>query len=245
MATRSRSTVLGGRGSGGGGAAVSGGSTCSANPGSTSRTERVTQAIVGGSGSAARRPGVCAMDWSEPMQSRHEAVPGVVVLAATPIGDAADASPRLRAELAEADVIAAEDTRRLRRLLARLEVITAGPGRLLLRRQRGRPDHGAAGRTGGRRPGGGGHRRRDAVGVRPGLPAGGRGGRAGHPGHRGARPVGGADRAGRVRAAGGPVLLRGVPAAAGRGARTPAGRPGRRAAHHGVLRGPAPDRWRP
>ena len=54
----------------------------------------------------------------------EDARPGVVVLAATPIGDAADASPRLRAVLAEADVIAAEDTRRLRRLLARLEVVT-------------------------------------------------------------------------------------------------------------------------
>jgi 16S rRNA (cytidine1402-2'-O)-methyltransferase len=45
---------------------------------------------------------------------------GVVVLAATPIGDVADASPRLVTELANADVIAAEDTRRLRRLLVRL-----------------------------------------------------------------------------------------------------------------------------
>ena len=54
-----------------------------------------------------------------------EATAGVVVLAATPIGDPADASPRLRAELARADVIAAEDTRRLRRLLARLDVVTA------------------------------------------------------------------------------------------------------------------------
>ena len=53
-----------------------------------------------------------------------QAVPGVVVLAATPIGDMADASPRLRTELAEADVIAAEDTRRLHRLLTRLEVVT-------------------------------------------------------------------------------------------------------------------------
>jgi len=52
--------------------------------------------------------------------------PGVVVLAATPIGDPADASPRLRAELAGADVIAAEDTRRLRRLLDRLEVTARG-----------------------------------------------------------------------------------------------------------------------
>jgi 16S rRNA (cytidine1402-2'-O)-methyltransferase len=49
---------------------------------------------------------------------------GVVVLAATPIGDVGDASPRLVAELANADVIAAEDTRRLRRLLERLGVQT-------------------------------------------------------------------------------------------------------------------------
>jgi 16S rRNA (cytidine1402-2'-O)-methyltransferase len=49
----------------------------------------------------------------------------VVVLAGTPIGDVADASPRLRRELAGADVIAAEDTRRLRGLLQRLELTTA------------------------------------------------------------------------------------------------------------------------
>jgi 16S rRNA (cytidine1402-2'-O)-methyltransferase len=49
---------------------------------------------------------------------------GVLVLAATPIGNAGDASPRLRAALAEANVIAAEDTRRLRRLLDRLEITT-------------------------------------------------------------------------------------------------------------------------
>jgi 16S rRNA (cytidine1402-2'-O)-methyltransferase len=49
---------------------------------------------------------------------------GVVVLAATPIGDVSDASPRLIAELSNADVIAAEDTRRLRRLLERLGVQT-------------------------------------------------------------------------------------------------------------------------
>ena len=53
--------------------------------------------------------------------------PGVLVLAATPIGDARDASPRLAAELASADVVAAEDTRRLRRLLATLDVRRAGP----------------------------------------------------------------------------------------------------------------------
>ncbi|WP_179445541.1 16S rRNA (cytidine(1402)-2'-O)-methyltransferase [Naumannella cuiyingiana] len=48
----------------------------------------------------------------------------VLILAATPIGDADDASPRLRRELAEADVIAAEDTRRLRTLLQRLGIET-------------------------------------------------------------------------------------------------------------------------
>ncbi len=55
------------------------------------------------------------------------AVPGgVVVLAATPIGDVDDAPPRLRAALAEADVVAAEDTRRLHALVARMGVRIAG-----------------------------------------------------------------------------------------------------------------------
>ena len=45
-----------------------------------------------------------------------------LVLAGTPIGNLADASPALRAVLATADVIAAEDTRRLRTLLAGLEL---------------------------------------------------------------------------------------------------------------------------
>jgi hypothetical protein len=49
---------------------------------------------------------------------------GVLVLAATPIGSLDDASPRLRAELAGATVIAAEDTRRFRALLDRLGVAT-------------------------------------------------------------------------------------------------------------------------
>ncbi|MFD8598652.1 16S rRNA (cytidine(1402)-2'-O)-methyltransferase [Kitasatospora sp. NPDC059646] len=51
---------------------------------------------------------------------------GVLVLAGTPIGDVEDAPPRLRAELAEADVIAAEDTRRLRRLTQALGVVPTG-----------------------------------------------------------------------------------------------------------------------
>ncbi|MDR3034753.1 MAG: 16S rRNA (cytidine(1402)-2'-O)-methyltransferase, partial [Kitasatospora sp.] len=51
---------------------------------------------------------------------------GVLVLAGTPIGDVEDAPPRLRAELAGADVIAAEDTRRLRRLTQALGVTPTG-----------------------------------------------------------------------------------------------------------------------
>jgi 16S rRNA (cytidine1402-2'-O)-methyltransferase len=51
---------------------------------------------------------------------------GVLVLAGTPIGDTADASPRLLTELTGADVVAAEDTRRLRALLTRLGVRTTG-----------------------------------------------------------------------------------------------------------------------
>ncbi len=53
-------------------------------------------------------------------------VTGVLVLAGTPIGDVADAPPRLLTELATADVIAAEDTRRLRRLTQALGVTPAG-----------------------------------------------------------------------------------------------------------------------
>ena len=51
---------------------------------------------------------------------------GRLVLAATPIGDVEDASPRLRRLLAEADVVAAEDTRRLRALAARMGVVVGG-----------------------------------------------------------------------------------------------------------------------
>jgi 16S rRNA (cytidine1402-2'-O)-methyltransferase len=51
---------------------------------------------------------------------------GRLVLAATPIGDVEDASPRLRRLLEEADVVAAEDTRRLRALAARMGVTVGG-----------------------------------------------------------------------------------------------------------------------
>lgn len=53
-------------------------------------------------------------------------VTGTLVLAGTPIGDIADAPPRLAEELAGADVVAAEDTRRLRRLTQALGVTPKG-----------------------------------------------------------------------------------------------------------------------
>ena len=51
---------------------------------------------------------------------------GLLVLAGTPIGDPADAPPRLAEQLRTADVIAAEDTRRLRRLTQELGVQPVG-----------------------------------------------------------------------------------------------------------------------
>lgn len=52
--------------------------------------------------------------------------PSSILLAATPIGDVADASTRLICALEEADVIAAEDTRRLLSLTSRLNVSISG-----------------------------------------------------------------------------------------------------------------------
>ncbi|PXY17696.1 16S rRNA (cytidine(1402)-2'-O)-methyltransferase [Prauserella endophytica] len=52
-----------------------------------------------------------------------------LVLAGTPLGDSRDASPRLAEALADADVIAAEDTRRLRSLATALGVTP--PGRVV------------------------------------------------------------------------------------------------------------------
>ncbi len=51
---------------------------------------------------------------------------GAIVLAATPLGNAADASPRLIHLLEHADVIAAEDTRRLHRLASTLGITLGG-----------------------------------------------------------------------------------------------------------------------
>lgn len=58
--------------------------------------------------------------------SEHPVPYGVLVLAATPIGQAGDAPPRLAAELSGADVVAAEDTRRLRRLTTDLGIELGG-----------------------------------------------------------------------------------------------------------------------
>ncbi|GAA2539077.1 16S rRNA (cytidine(1402)-2'-O)-methyltransferase [Pseudonocardia hydrocarbonoxydans] len=52
--------------------------------------------------------------------------PGMLVVAATPLGDARDASARLREAIAGADVVAAEDTRRFRSLAAALGVAVGG-----------------------------------------------------------------------------------------------------------------------
>jgi 16S rRNA (cytidine1402-2'-O)-methyltransferase len=51
---------------------------------------------------------------------------GVLVVAATPLGDVRDASPRLAEEIVKADVIAAEDTRRFARMRAALDVEVRG-----------------------------------------------------------------------------------------------------------------------
>lgn len=55
-----------------------------------------------------------------------DCVAGLITLAATPIGNSGDASERLRKALAEADVVAAEDTRRVKRLVDALGVRITG-----------------------------------------------------------------------------------------------------------------------
>ncbi|MGC0250173.1 16S rRNA (cytidine(1402)-2'-O)-methyltransferase [Pseudactinotalea sp. Z1748] len=56
------------------------------------------------------------------MGARGKGATGSITLAGTPIGNVADASPRLSRLLESADLIAAEDTRRLRDLAGRLQV---------------------------------------------------------------------------------------------------------------------------
>lgn len=59
-------------------------------------------------------------------ESGHTELPRGVIIAATPLGNVADASPRLRQGLARAEVIAAEDTRRTRALASALGVTITG-----------------------------------------------------------------------------------------------------------------------
>src|SRR4051795_3583332 len=79
-----------------------------------------------GPGHPGVRPGPTGWETGAVTTSTGPADAGVLVLAGTPIGDVTDAPPRLSAELAAADVIAAEDTRRLRRLTQALGVQTTG-----------------------------------------------------------------------------------------------------------------------
>lgn len=51
---------------------------------------------------------------------------GRLILAATPMGQYGDASPRPRQALADADIVAAEDTRRAKALAAGLDVTIGG-----------------------------------------------------------------------------------------------------------------------
>jgi 16S rRNA (cytidine1402-2'-O)-methyltransferase len=73
-------------------------------------------------GPARARIKVAKVRTTEGGQSDGPADGGVLTLAAVPIGQADDASPRLVAAMAGAAVIAAEDTRRVRRLAANLGV---------------------------------------------------------------------------------------------------------------------------
>ena len=71
--------------------------------------------------------GAQAQVGEQAVQAPDVTVPrGTVVLAATPIGNTADASARLVALLERADIVAAEDTRRLYALANRLGVRVGG-----------------------------------------------------------------------------------------------------------------------
>ena len=63
---------------------------------------------------------------SRARENARERDKGTLILAGVPIGRAEDAPARLAAELARADVVAAEDTRRVRRLAADLNVTIGG-----------------------------------------------------------------------------------------------------------------------
>src|SRR5664279_6079871 len=78
------------------------------------------------SGSGTCRAVASAVTRTERIDAVTNTVAGVLVLAATPIGDPRDAAPRLSQEICAADVVAAEDTRRFGRLCRSLEVKASG-----------------------------------------------------------------------------------------------------------------------
>lgn len=80
----------------------------------------------GGVGDRTVRSGAGASIWAETDTSAVGIPRGTVVLAATPIGNTADASARLVALIEHADIVAAEDTRRLYALANRLGVHVGG-----------------------------------------------------------------------------------------------------------------------
>ena len=101
------------------------------------------------------------------------------MLCGSPIGNAADASQRLRETLETADVIAAEDTRRLRRLASDLGIRVAGEVLSYYEaNERGRVPQLVERMLGGSTVAAD-HRRGNAGDLRSGLPAGARGGRGG------------------------------------------------------------------
>ena len=67
-----------------------------------------------------------SVEHEDEREDEKQIPPAGVVLAATPLGNVADASPRLARALAVADVVAAEDTRRTRALAAALGVEIGG-----------------------------------------------------------------------------------------------------------------------
>ena len=87
-----------------------------------------SQVVPEGASPDATVPDATVPEATEPKAApRTVMVPsGTVVLAATPIGNVGDASDRLKALLADADIVAAEDTRRLYDLANRLGVRVNG-----------------------------------------------------------------------------------------------------------------------